>query len=490
MNRFKLMSWGTFMWHKWVVVIVLAWSVFVSAQELTINGDFSSGGDYWSITNGGVWSDYGSSALKVWAAGGQWDVGYAYEEIAVTVGEIYTFSVDVLNPSAEPLQGTGGTAFIKLEFRDNTGNTINGDYGTVLDIIDGTYAQDTWLPLSGSMVAPAGSVTVRAVLMSQKTVDDGVAVAWFDNASLTGPSVPVINSPDYDSSLKVDFLDFAKLVSVWQSTSSTYNLSGSNDIDLEDLELFASAWLTVIDPYEGYELVWSDEFYGPNIDTGNWNWEIGDGGWGNEEWQYYTSHSDNSYISDGSLVIAARKDHLGHSYTSARMTTKNKQSFQYGRLEARIKLPQGGAGIWPAYWMLGSNFDSAGWPRCGEIDILEAINDFTHIHGTLHYGTGNPWAPDNNGGAYEPSVDVSDDYHVYAIEWEPTVFRWYFDGVNYYTSSNWWSVDAYPAPFNQPFFFILNIAVGGRWPGYPDASTPFPQYMHIDYVRVYEKTSP
>lgn len=237
-----------------------------------------------------------------------------------------------------------------------------------------------------------------------------------------------------------------------------------------------------------WNLVWSDEFGGPNINTSNWNWETGAGGWGNNEWQYYTNNPDNSYISNGSLVIAARKNHMGYNYTSARMTTKNKQSFMYGRMEARIKLPAGGPGMWPAFWMLGNNISSVGWPECGEIDILEAVNYFTEVVGAVHYGTSNPYVHDYNSSGYNPGLNVSADYHVYAIEWEPTEIRWYFDGVIFRKTSTWWNSSPYPAPFNLPFFFILNIAVGGNWPGYPDASTPFPQYMYIDYVRVYQKT--
>lgn len=165
--------------------------------------------------------------------------------------------------------------------------------------------------------------------------------------------------------------------------------------------------------------------------------------------------------------------------------TLHSESNGNGRMEARIKLPEGGQGIWPAFWMLGNNISSIGWPACGEIDILEAVNDFTEVHGTLHYGS-DPSQHDMNGGSYTPPVDVSDDYHIYAVEWEPTMIRWYFDDVNYYSTTNWWTGDPYPAPFNQPFFFILNIAVGGNWPGYPDASTPFPQSMYVDYVRVYQ----
>ena len=152
-------------------------------------------------------------------------------------------------------------------------------------------------------------------------------------------------------------------------------------------------------------------------------------------------------------------------------------------------MPQGGNGMWPAFWMLGDDISSIGWPECGEIDILEAVNDFTEVVGALHYGSGSPYIHDYESLHYNPGVDVSADYHTYAVEWEPTVIRWYFDNVNFFTKTDWWNSDPYPAPFNQPFFFILNIAVGGNWPGYPDASTPFPQTMYIDYVRVYQESS-
>nr|MBC8469219.1 glycoside hydrolase family 16 protein [Planctomycetota bacterium] len=178
-----------------------------------------------------------------------------------------------------------------------------------------------------------------------------------------------------------------------------------------------------------------------------------------------------------------RKNYFGYDYITARLNTSWKKNFTYGRMEARIKLPVGGQGIWPAFWMLGQNYEWVGWPMCGELDILEAINDLSLVYGTIHYGTAH-----HNGGAHYPGVNLSDDYHIYAVEWDTYEIRWYFDNVNYHTDwGTWWTPAAdYPAPFNAPFFFILNLAIGGDWPGYPDGSTPFPQTMYIDYVRAYE----
>lgn len=234
------------------------------------------------------------------------------------------------------------------------------------------------------------------------------------------------------------------------------------------------------------QLVWSDEFTGPSISTANWNWETGGGGWGNNEWEYYTNSTENSYIQDGSLIIVARKDHLGHDYTSARMTTKNKRYFKYGRMEARLKLPALTQGIWPAFWMMPQSSVYGGWAASGEIDIMEAINQPFTVYGTIHYGGSWP-NHKNSGGSYGDGRDFSADYHIYAIEWEPTRIRWYIDDILYVTKTSWYT-DGYPfpAPFDQPFYFILNVAVGGEWPKYPDETTIFPQYMYIDYIRVYQ----
>ncbi|NLG84815.1 MAG: glycoside hydrolase family 16 protein [Firmicutes bacterium] len=227
-------------------------------------------------------------------------------------------------------------------------------------------------------------------------------------------------------------------------------------------------------------LVWSDEFNGSSINSSNWSFDIGGGGWGNNELQYYTDRSENARIENGNLVIEARKEsYQGYQYTSARLKTQGKRSFTYGRIEARMKLPMG-QGLWPAFWMLGANFPSVGWPKCGEIDIMEHINNETVVHGTIHW--------DNNGYAYYGGasgyVDVT-QYHVYSVEWTPSYIRWFVDGVKFWEANIANSING-TDEFHKPFFIILNLAVGGNWPGAPNSSTVFPARVYVDYVRVYQ----
>lgn len=239
--------------------------------------------------------------------------------------------------------------------------------------------------------------------------------------------------------------------------------------------------------YGGYTLVWQDEFNGNSINTNDWTHEIGASGWGNQESQYYTNSPNNSYVSDGNLVIEAiEEDFEGAPYTSARMITKDKQEFTFGRVDIRAILPEG-QGIWPALWMLGDNIDIVGWPHCGEIDIMEMIgHEPSTVHGTAHWGPeGNAWSF-NNGNDYNLSSEkFIDEYHVFSIIWELDNITWYVDDVQYFTLNKTNVNGDYP--FNAPFFFIFNVAVGGLWPGYPDETTVFPQRMLVDYIRVFER---
>jgi polygalacturonase len=237
-----------------------------------------------------------------------------------------------------------------------------------------------------------------------------------------------------------------------------------------------------------WNLVWSDEFSGTSIDSANWNFETGCSGWGNSELENYTSNSTNAYVSGGNLVINAVNTGGGScGYTSARMTTKNKVHFTYGKIEARIKTPYG-QGMWPAFWMLGSDIDTAPWPACGEIDIMEMIGGGAGKD-NFCYGTGH-W--DNNGHAsYGGNTSVAwpaklaDNFHTYTIEWDASQLRWYFDGVLYNTlNTNGASMEEFTG---KDFFIILNVAVGGTWPGNPDGTTIFPQQMLVDYVRWYQQ---
>jgi beta-glucanase (GH16 family) len=248
----------------------------------------------------------------------------------------------------------------------------------------------------------------------------------------------------------------------------------------------------------GWTLVWSDEFDGrdgSSVDKNKWVPEIGGGKWGNNESEYYTARPKNASIRGGNLVITARKEkHTGRDkktwdYTSARLKTAGKFSQAYGRFEARMKIPYG-QGIWPAFWMLGTDIDKSGWPACGEIDVMENIGkEPSLVHGTIHGpgysggdGIGSPYTlPD--------SKHFSDSFHVFAVEWEPQAIRFYVDDTLYATRNPAELPARTKWVYDHPFFMILNLAVGGDWPGYPDATTIFPQTMQVDYVRVYRQAN-
>lgn len=241
-------------------------------------------------------------------------------------------------------------------------------------------------------------------------------------------------------------------------------------------------------PPEGMVLVWSDEFDGIDIDEGNWTHELGAGGWGNNELQTYTDDVQNSYISDGNLVIVAMAE--GGDYTSARMVTRDKQEFVFGRIDIRAVLPKG-QGLWPALWMLGANHWEVGWPECGEIDIMELLGHQPNVvHGTAHWGAMSGGGHPNLGSLKyaEGGTDFSEEYHVFSLEWSPDTMRWLVNEEPYFQLTTGQNVasSGFETPFNDPFFFIFNIAVGGNWPGYPDECTLFPQFMAVDYVRVYQ----
>ena len=244
-----------------------------------------------------------------------------------------------------------------------------------------------------------------------------------------------------------------------------------------------------------WTLVWSDEFNGPDgsrPDAAKWKFEVGGNGWGNQELQYYTTRPENSFIRGGNLVIQtlqesfAGPDRVARNYTSARMTTQGLFEQAYGRFEARVKIPRG-QGIWPAFWLLGNDFGKVGWPACGEIDIMENIGkEPSTIHGSMH-GPGYSGDFDFTSVYKLPGgVNFFDDFHVFAIEWEPGTVRFYVDQELYST----FTPSRLPAGrkwvFDHPFFIVLNVAVGGLWPGLPDSTTVFPQAMLVDYVRVYK----
>jgi beta-glucanase (GH16 family) len=249
----------------------------------------------------------------------------------------------------------------------------------------------------------------------------------------------------------------------------------------------------------GWKLVWNDEFNGANgsaVDLSKWAFDTGADVWGNQELEYYTSRPQNVFIQSGNLVIRAQRenykgpDGVSKNYTSGRLKTAGKFSQTYGRFEARIKIPTA-QGTWPAFWMLGDDIEKAGWPACGEIDIMENIGkEPSTVHGSIH-------GPGYTGGdgieapyTLPEKQRFADDFHVFAVEWEPNAIRFYVDGDLYATRTRSDLRAGWKWVFDHPFFLLLNLAVGGDWPGNPDSSTVFPQTMLVDYVRVYQRVAP
>lgn len=245
--------------------------------------------------------------------------------------------------------------------------------------------------------------------------------------------------------------------------------------------------------YEGYTLVWEEQFDGDSLNPDDWNVETHEPGWVNNELQAYVDSPDNIYIEDGELVLKPIETGKG-SYTSGRVNTQNKHDFKYGRFEARVRVPEG-QGFLPAFWMMPTSENLYGqWPRCGEIDIMEVMGQETDkSYGTVHFG--NPHS-ESQGTCVLEEGSFSDEYHVFSVDWEPGKIEWYVDGNPIHRETDWYSATegqgeiTYPAPFDQPFYIILNLAVGGSWVGNPDETTDIENAEYrIDYVRVYQRDS-
>jgi beta-glucanase (GH16 family) len=270
-----------------------------------------------------------------------------------------------------------------------------------------------------------------------------------------------------------------------------------------------------------WKLVWSDEFDGDSVDLSKWDFDIGNGffdykthswvdGWGNEELQYYTRDPANVSVKDSLLTIRALKESLhGCGYTSARLKTRKRDGTPlftktYGKFEFRAKVPWG-KGMWPALWMLPQDDKYGGWAASGEIDVMEIVGEKPgQTLGTIHFGSGFP-ARELVTHVYDlPGGSTVSDWHVYSVEWEPGEIRWLLDSVLWATQTFWWScskkvddagvvakrkadINPWPAPFDQPFYLVMNVAVGGNFPGHPNPETIFPAEMMVDYVRVYDK---
>ncbi len=313
------------------------------------------------------------------------------------------------------------------------------------------------------------NITATAIIVAT-----GILAACSSDSSSSGPA----EEPPASSSDKIA-----------TNSSSSPRLSSANlsssSIDVSvSAETSSSEKATdkVGEPAEVY--LWHDEF--DSIDTATWTFETGASGWGNNEWQYYTSRSENAFVQDGILHIRANKeDYEGAKYTSARMITKGKFSFTYGTVEARIALPVG-KGIWPAFWMLGENIDAVSWPACGEIDIIEAVNDENVVYGTNHWQAGGNQADyGNNTRDYygtNKELDIT-QFHNYKMVWNEKLIAMYVDDFKYQEIAIENAKDGLEA-FHKPQFFILNVAVAGNWPGFEVDDSQFPNEMLVDYIRV------
>lgn len=363
----------------------------------------------------------------------------------------------------------------------------------VLSITDVQQKRDNSATISFQFVVNTSNVSAEAITVNYTTVDGTANMDDYTKKSgtLTIPAnqySAIIEIPVRGDSLREADKTFYVQLSAPVNATIGSKGKGTGTILCQDGTYFPvdGAGYTAPADYPGLSLKWSDEFNGPVLDNTSWNYETGGSGWGNNELEYYTNSSKNTFIAKGGyLVLEARQETIGsNNFSSARLQTLGKREFRYGRMDIRAKLPKG-KGIWPAIWMLGSNILTTQWPASGEIDIMELLgHEPNKMYGTMHWG--NAGGPSTHiGGNYSLSgEDFSQKFHVFSILWDADKIEWYVDNQKFFTGNKTSVTGNYP--FDNTFFFILNLAVGGDWPGNPDGTTVFPQRMIVDYVRVYQ----
>ena len=338
-------------------------------------------------------------------------------------------------------------------------------------------------------VSPPNS---KDITVNYKTVDS-TAIAGKDYTALSGTLTIPANqqTADVDISILPDSLrqpDQTFLFELSSPVNATVFETGKALGTIQNTGTYLpvdGTGYTAPSTYQGMNLFWSDEFSGKTINPLVWNYDIGGSGWGNNELEYYTNSSKNVFVTNGYLVIEARKEtYKTNNYTSARLLSKDKKSFTYGRIDFRAKLPKG-QGIWPALWMLGSNISTKSWPACGEIDIMELLgHEPQKTYGTIHWGAAGGPSTHIGGNYLLNSQTFSDSFHVFSLLWETNKLSFLIDNIPFFSADK--SQVNGDFPFDKPFFFIMNVAVGGNWPGNPDTTTIFPQRMIVDYVRVFQ----
>jgi beta-glucanase (GH16 family) len=403
-------------------------------------------------------------------------------------------------------QAHGGTNYFKVFQNFSGGVNYSGVYQDYISAPGAVYAADGWAyTLSSDRIAGGNIAWIevsfrdqngnvvglnRSALISTNTVGTGAfpLSTWVDLA--------VTNQ--YDPNLYVITNTSPTIVAPGGTVFMRYQIVFQGDaagsggsVYFDDLNLVQVGGA----PYGNMNIVWSDEFNGTAINTNIWTFDTGNGGsnpgWGNNELEWYTSSTNNAYVSNGILHIVARRQSTnGFNYTSARMKSDGLFSWTYGRFEWRAKLPEG-VGCWPALWALGTNIDSGvGWPGCGEIDVVENNGSNTgFVQGSLHSGS-------DETTVYNFINDSVTNFHTYTLDWLTNAFIFYVDGRPYETQTSWGSStgNPYPYPFNQPFFLLMNLAIGGNYVGNPSQSqinsgTAFPVEMQVDYVRIYSPTA-
>jgi hypothetical protein len=442
------------------VLFFLASVVDCCADDLLSNAGFESSAEGqkipgWNSYSGNTYVEKdpaiahgGTNCFKVFQGfTGTLNYNGIYQDYISGPGAVYSASGWAYASSSDMLAGQN-IAWIEVSFRDASAHILALYRSVMIDtntFATGALPVNTWINLcvtnqydpdsfqvtnrTGHLIAPAGTYFIRYQIVFQGDAQNSRGSIYFDDL----------------------------------------NLSRTDGV-----------------PYGSWNLVWRDEFNGHYIDRNIWTYDLGANGWGNRELEYYTSNSANSYVAGGCLHIAAlNQPGANHHYTSARMKSQGLFSFQYGRLEWRAQLPHG-TGFWPALWLLGTNITTVGWPGCGEIDVVENRGSVLGAEqGSLHSGSDETVVYNFLDG------DSVTNFHTYTLDWATNAILFYVDGHLYESQTNWSSsVGAYPTPFNQPFFIIMNIAVGGNYLSNPDeqtidANSSFPGEMLVDYVRLY-----
>ncbi len=421
-------------------------------------------------------------------------VGYPVSGISVSpkavtkfVGNTYSMNAAVAPSNASIKTLSYSSSNTSLATVDSKGKVTLKKTGTVVITAMSTDGSSKKATLTITIITP-----VKSISLMETKVTQNIGTSYQLSPSVL-PSNATNKKLTYNSSNKaLATVDSKGKVSLLKAGTITITVAASDGSGVK-----ASCTFIIKDPYEGYSLVWKDDFNGTKLNTKDWNYELHDPGWVNNELQRYTDSSENISVKDGSLTIKAIKkvDKNGTTYTSGRVNTQGKHDFKYGRFEARIQVPSG-KGFLPAFWMMPTDENLYGqWPKCGEVDIMEVLGDKTDkAYGTLHFGEPHT----QKQGTYTLTKgDFTSEYHVYTCDWEPNEIKFYVDGVLYNTVNDWFTKKngfgevTYPAPFDQPFYMILNLAVGGNWPGNPDQTTQFGKNaeLKVDYVKVYQKAS-